>query len=288
MSNTTVRLVIADDHPVVLQGLISLLGSKRPFTIVASCSNGTESISIIRKLRPDVALLDTSLPGPNGLEILDIVRAEDLPTRVVLLATSIADRDLAAAVARGVHGVLCKDCSADTLLRDLREVASGRKWLPSTLVHGARQRETLREDRSTAFGALTTREYEVMFLASTGLSNKQIARQLSICEGTVKLHLHSIYGKVAVSNRTALAALARSNCDVFYKLRGLGLTVGDYLASFGAARSKAATERERGYDTGYCNRHAFVPSMDEELPLRFAFAGRSGTGAGAWDLDPAV
>src|SRR5436305_12476638 len=78
MSKTPVRLVIADKHPVVLQGLISLLGSERTFTIVASCSNGTECVGIIRKLRPDVALLDMSMPGLNGLEILDIVRAEDL------------------------------------------------------------------------------------------------------------------------------------------------------------------------------------------------------------------
>ena len=224
-SNTPVSLLIADDHPVVLLGLISLLGSKQPFTIVASCSNGTESISIIRKLRPHVALLDTSMPGPESFEILDIVRAEDLPTRIVLFSASITDRDVAAAAARGVHGVLFKDCSPDTLLRGLREVASGRKWLPVMLMNGVFQRETRQEDRSAAFGTLTDREYEAMLLVSTGLTNKQIARRLNICEGTVKLHLHNVYGKLAVSNRTALAALARSNCDVLHQHRGLGLKV---------------------------------------------------------------
>jgi DNA-binding CsgD family transcriptional regulator len=139
-----------------------------------------------------------------------------------------------------------------------------------------------------AFGTLTDREQQVVLLASTGLTNRQVARQLSICEGTVKLHLHSIYGKIAVSNRTPLAALARSNGDVFYELRGLGLKVEDYLAILGAARSKAATERERGYDSGYCSGHAFVPSVGEKFSPRPVFAGRSGTAAGAWDLDPAV
>jgi DNA-binding NarL/FixJ family response regulator len=281
MSHNPVRLVVADDHPVVLRGLISLLDSKRPFSIVASCSNGTEGISIIRKLRPHVALLDTSMPGPSCLEILEIVRAEDLPTRIVLLSASMADRDLAAAAVRGVHGVLFKDCSPDALLHGLHEVASGRKWLPTRLFNGPLQHETRRENRAAFFGALTDREYEVMLLVSTGLTNKQIARQLSICEGTVKLHLHSIYGKAAVSNRTALAALARSNCDVFYELRGLGFKVQDHLAILGAARSNAATERVPGYDPGYCNGHAFVPSRDEKLLLRPPFAGRSGTAAGA-------
>src|SRR5262245_15864310 len=124
------RLVIADDHPVVLLGLIGLLGSKSPFTIVAGCSSGTECISTLRKLRPDIALLDVSMPDVNGLQILDIVKAEELPTRVVLYSASMADRDLAAAVVRGVHGILFKDCSPDDLLHGLREVASGRKWLP--------------------------------------------------------------------------------------------------------------------------------------------------------------
>ena len=248
MSNTPVHLVIADDHPVTLHGLIRLLGSKQPFTIAASCSSGTESISFIRKLRPHVALLDTSMSGPDGLEILDIVTAEDLPTRIVLLSTSIADRNLAAAAARGVHGILFKDCSPDTMLRALREVASGRKWLPIMLFNGAFQRETQREDRSAALGTLTHRQYEVMLLAATGLTNKQIARRLNNCEGTVKQHLNSIYGKLAVSNRTALAAFARSNCNVFHELRRLGLEVEDYLTILRTARSKEAADCEQGAD----------------------------------------
>jgi DNA-binding NarL/FixJ family response regulator len=242
MSNNPVRLVIADDHPVVLRGLISLLGSKRPFTIVASCSNGTESIGIIRKLRPYVALLDTSMPGLSGLEILDIVRVEDLPTRIVLLAASIADRDLAAAAVRGAYGVLFKDYSPDALLHGLREVASGRKWLPTTLFNGALQHETQRENRVGFFGALTDREYEVMLLVSTGLTNKQIARQLSISEGTVKVHLNNVYGKVAVRNRTALTALARSN--LFQKLGGLSLHVNEYIEFSAALRPIKVVERK--------------------------------------------
>src|SRR5262249_10425548 len=151
MFRTPVRLVIADDQPVVLHGLISLVGSDQSFTIVASSSNGTESIYIIRTLRPDVALLDMSMPGLNRPEIFAIVRAANLPTRIVFLTESIQDHDLTSAAVRGVHGVVFKDCSPDALLHGLRAVASGRKWLPTALIDDAVQSE----DRSVAFDALT-------------------------------------------------------------------------------------------------------------------------------------
>src|SRR5262249_32988317 len=110
-------------------------------------------------------------------------------------------------VPRGVHGILFKDCSPDALLHGLREVANGRKCLPIPLIDDALQREAQRQDRSAAFSSLTDREYELASLVSEGLSNKQIAHHLLVCEGTVKLHLHNVYGKVTVANRTA-------HCDV--------------------------------------------------------------------------
>jgi DNA-binding CsgD family transcriptional regulator len=117
--------------------------------------------------------------------------------------------------------------------------------LPTRLINGALLHEARREDQFAAFGTVTDREYEVMLLVSTGVSDKQIARQLSICEGTVKVHLHNVYSKVAVSNQTALAALVRKNCDVFQKLRELDLKVEDYLARLAAVRSIEVGERDR-------------------------------------------
>jgi len=223
MLDHPVRLVIADDHPIVLRGLVSLLGSNTPFTIVADCQSGTECIDVLRRLRPDIALLDASMPGVNGLQVLDIVKAENLPTRIVLYSASMGDRDLTAASARGAHGILFKDCSPETLLHGLCEVAEGRKYLPIRLIDNALQREAQREDRSVALSSLTDREYEVALLVSAGLTNKQIADHLSVCEGTVKLHLHKVYGKAAVANRTALAALVRSHSDVSQELSGIEL-----------------------------------------------------------------
>ena len=212
--SSPVRLVISSHHPVMLEGLTCVLGSERLFTIVATCSSGIGCISMLRKLRPDVALIDISMPGLNGIEILDIVRAEDLPTRIVFLTASITDRDLTAAATRGAHGILFKNYSPGALLDGLREVASGRKCLPITLINGAGQCETEQKNGFLGFSALTGREREVMLLAAVGLPNKQIARHLNLGEGTVKVHLHNVYSKLGVRTRTSLAAFAESHCGV--------------------------------------------------------------------------
>jgi two-component system nitrate/nitrite response regulator NarL len=211
----------------MLRGLHCLLDSQFPFTIVASCSTGTDCINILRELQPDIALVDILLPDLNGLEILDIVRTEELPSRIIFLAASITDRDLTAAAIRGAHGVLLKDYSSDALLHGLREVASGRNCLPATLINGAVQRETEQANRFAGFRALTNREHEVMLLAAVGLSNKQIARHLHLREGTVKFHLHKVYCKTGVSNRTSLVAFARSHCDVVQELSALSFKIED-------------------------------------------------------------
>jgi DNA-binding NarL/FixJ family response regulator len=187
------------------------------------------------------------MPGLDGLEILAIVRAEHLPTRIVLLTESIQDHDLTSAAVCGVHGIVFKDCSRDALLHVLRAVASGREWLPTALIDRAVQSETEREDRSATFDALTDREREVMRLAAEGLSNKQIARHLNVCDGTIKVHLQNVYRKVAVRNRTALAALALS-----YRggLSGLGVTAGPPFSGSNFPAGEMPTDRRGPAESG--------------------------------------
>jgi two-component system nitrate/nitrite response regulator NarL len=204
-----VSLVIADDHPVVLQGLIALLGEHRDFRLFGSYSNGAECIKAIRKLLPDQALLDINMPSPNGLEILRVVTAERLSTRIIFLAASPSDREIMAAVEGGAFGIMLKAYAPDTLIDCLRAVAEGHRWLPAQLVDGALERaRQVRAQFARVDNALTQREREVMLLVADGLSNKGVGRRLSLSEGTVKVHLHSIYQKVAVDNRTTLAKFA--------------------------------------------------------------------------------
>jgi DNA-binding NarL/FixJ family response regulator len=207
-----VSVILADRYPVFLRGLISVLREQNDFDIVASCCNGTECIQAIRKLSPRIALLDISMPGLSGLEILATAASEGLCTRVLLLTASMEAHELATAAARGAYGVVSKDASSETLIRCLRQVAAGRRMLPFVSsgeeprhVPGRRVRNG---DTQDVLSMLTERERQIMQLVSEGLSNKEIGHWLDISDGTIKVHLHNIYQKLAINNRTTLAALA--------------------------------------------------------------------------------
>jgi RNA polymerase sigma factor (sigma-70 family) len=208
------RLVIADRYPVVLQGLTSLFAAQYDFKIVASCSDGTSCIEAMRNLAPDVAILDVSMPNLTGLEILAIAIAENLSTRLVFFTASAEHRELVAATAAGVCSVIPKDATPEILVQSLREVADDWRLLP--LLRSPMLRSELvlsREERNAAvaenvLAVLTDREREIMRLVSEGLSNKAIARRLNISHGTIKVHLHHMYQKLEINNRTVLAALA--------------------------------------------------------------------------------
>jgi two-component system nitrate/nitrite response regulator NarL len=207
-----VSIIIADRHPVFLSGLISVLREQDDFHIVASCSDGTKCLRAIRKLSPQIAILDISMPGLSGLEILATAASEGLCTRVLFLTASVEANELATAAARGAYGVVSKDASPETLIHCLRRVADGRRMLPfvssseeprQVQGHGVRN-----GDAQNMLALLTERERQIMQLVSEGLSNKEIGHWLDISDGTIKVHLHNMYQKLAINNRTTLAALA--------------------------------------------------------------------------------
>jgi two-component system, NarL family, nitrate/nitrite response regulator NarL len=207
-------VVIADRHPVVLQGLTSVLEAESSFKVVASCSDGTGCIEAIRCLVPDIAIIDISMPGLTWLEILAIANSENLPTRLVFFAASIEDRELVMLAAAGAYGVLLKDVTLEILLQSLRQVADGQRLLPLPSSDQAVSRERERGNIAiveNVLTVLTDRERQIMRLVSEGLSNKEIGRRLNIADGTIKVHLHHIFQKLEISNRTVLAALAISH-----------------------------------------------------------------------------
>lgn len=207
-----VSVVLADRYPVFLCGLISVLREQDDFDIVASCCNGTESIQAIRNLSPRVALLDISMPDLSGLEILATAASEGLRTRVLLLTASMEARELATAAARGAYGVVPKTASPETLIGCLRQVAAGQRMLPLLSSGGearkVQKRRARKGDSQDILSQLTERERQIMQLVSEGLSNKEIGHWLEISDGTIKVHLHNIYQKLSINNRTTLAALA--------------------------------------------------------------------------------
>ena len=201
-----VTFVLADRHPVFVCGLTNVLNALSDFKVVAISHDGKECIEAIRRLSPDIALVDIFMPDLSGLDILAAVTSEHLSTRIVFLTEYAEDRDLIIAVARGAYGVIFKDAAPDLLVQCVRQVAEGRRSFPLTNGNG-------KPTNGNALMVLTDRERQIMHLVSEGLSNKEVGRQLNISDGTIKVHLHHIYQKLAISNRTALAALAFTHLD---------------------------------------------------------------------------
>jgi two-component system nitrate/nitrite response regulator NarL len=206
-----VRVVIADPHPVVLQGLSSMLGAERDFTIVARCSDGVSCLEAIRIFAPDIALLDIAMPDISGPEILAIANTENLATRLVFFTAAVEERNLAMLAAAGAYGVILKGEEPEILVQTLRRVAEGQRSL--ALSEGPlAPSQTANAERDPA--VLTERERQIMRLVSEGLSNKEIGRRLNVADGTIKVHLHHIFQKLDISNRTVLAALALSQQEL--------------------------------------------------------------------------
>jgi DNA-binding NarL/FixJ family response regulator len=200
------QVLLADDHPVVLDGLQALLRTTQEFQVAAVCSNGLEALDRIRALEPDLTVLDNLMPDLSGVEIVETLNGDGIGTRVVLLSGSITDEQITRAADAGAWGIMLKDTAVEDLLDCLHCVNVGRRWLPRDVVHAAFEREAARrEDKEEYTRVLTSREQEIAALVAQGLSNKHIARKTGISDGTVKIHLHNIFQKLGISNRTALA-----------------------------------------------------------------------------------
>jgi DNA-binding NarL/FixJ family response regulator len=210
----SISVVVADDHPVVLHGITEILRPQPDINVVAACSGGRDATAAIRQFAPDVAVLDIVMPDLNGLDVLLSTVKHGSKTRVVFLTAVSTDDRILAAMTSGAKGLVFKDAALDNLVDCVREVARGKLWFPNDPVGAARERETGgRADDKCSIGALTPREGQVALLASEGLPDKQVARQLNLRESTVKRHLHNIYKKLGIPNRTALSALAITHRD---------------------------------------------------------------------------
>jgi len=199
------RVLLADDHPLLLRGLADLVAMENDFEVVCATPSGVHALQMIRDMSPDLAVLDVSMPDLGGLEILRKVSQEDLPVRIVFLTATITPGQISDALACGIWGMLLKESAPDALIDCLCATGSGKRWLPADLMDGAEMER--RSGGTPRLSMLTRREREIVDLASQGLSNKAIAASLGSTEGTVKIHLHNIFQKVQVANRTALVAL---------------------------------------------------------------------------------
>lgn len=202
----SIRLLLAEDHPVVRVGLERLFANEQDIELVGAATNGAEAVELADRLRPDVVLMDLSMPVVNGVEAArQIVSGHDGKVRVVVL-TSFSDREeIMAALDAGASGYLLKDADPEELVRGVRAAARGEAPLAPK---AAREVLTARTEARPA-AELSAREREVLRLVAEGRPNKLIARELRISEKTVKAHLTSIFQRIGVTDRTQAALWAQ-------------------------------------------------------------------------------
>ena len=205
-----IRLVIADDHPLVLDGLERLFQADPDFTVVARCRDGDEALRAAREHRPDLLILDIRMPGRDGLAVLREVRKEQLPTRVVLLTAEVDEDAVVEALRLGARGIVLKEMAPHMLVQCVRKVHAGEQWIERRSFGRALDKMLRREAGAREVGrTLTPREIAITRMIAGGLRNKEVAEKLNISEGTVKIHLHNIYEKLALDGRLALSLYAR-------------------------------------------------------------------------------
>lgn len=199
----SVRLLIADDHPVVRSGLRAMFAGEPDFEVVGEATTGAEAVHLAARLRPDVVLMDLRMPEMDGVEATERIKSSGAETRILVLTTYDSDTDILRAVEAGAIGYLLKDAPEEELYDAVRAAAEGKSLLapPAAALLMERTRRAPEEN-------LSGREIEVLRLVSKGASNREIASALWISEATVKSHLIRIYGKLDVDDRTAAVTVA--------------------------------------------------------------------------------
>lgn len=194
MSSKSIRVLIADDHPVVRLGLKSLIDYESDFELAGEASNGIEAIALFRDYQPDVALIDLRMPVMDGVEAISKIRDEFPKAKIIILTMYDGDEDIYRALQAGAKSYLLKNSLSEELVATINQVNDGRSYIPTAV--GAKLAERI------IYSQLSPREQEVINLIAKGKSNLEIGNVLNIAEGTVKYHVNNILSKLQVHDRT--------------------------------------------------------------------------------------
>jgi DNA-binding NarL/FixJ family response regulator len=198
--SSPIRILIVDDHPVVLAGLTSMLTTQPDFEVVGSASDGEEALQMLRTQSTDILLLDLRMPGMNGVDTLLALKAEHINIRAIILTSFETDEDIYRSVQAGAQGYLLKGSPQADVVEAIHTVHAGRRYFPRQIA--ARLAERIMRTN------LTARELEVLQMLARGLTNKEIGNALAISGNTVRNHVNSIIEKLEVSDRTEAATTA--------------------------------------------------------------------------------
>lgn len=206
-----IRILIADDHSMVREGLKQLVELEDDIIVVAQAGNGSEAIEKIIEYKPDVVLLDINMPEMNGLEVLSYLNDNEIKADVLILTIHNEVEYLYKAVDIGVKGYVLKDSESDVLIRAIRSIYEGDSYIQPNMASLLFKKMNNEESSSVQNSRLTKREIEVLKLITEGMLNKEIAHRLCISEKTVKNHVSNIFKKIEVSDRTQAAVYAIKN-----------------------------------------------------------------------------
>ena len=195
----TIRILLADDHPIVRDGLAAVLGTQPDLQIIGQANDGAEAVDLASALKPDIVLLDLAMPELDGVQALRIMRAENPDLKALVFTASETDERIIGAVQAGAQGYLLKGAPREELFSAIRVIAKGGSLLSPVVA--ARLIERMTTPGGAVAEPLTERELEVLHLLAKGLPNKEIAAQLGIGERTAKFHVSAIFTKLHATNR---------------------------------------------------------------------------------------
>jgi len=195
-----IRILVADDHNIVRQGLTALLKTVPDMNVIAEAGDGEQAVALFRQFRPDITIMDLRMPKMGGVEAIHEIRSQDPAARIIVLTTFDGDEDIYRALQAGARGYLLKDMFGEELIDAIRVVHAGKQKIPAAVA--------LKLAERMVGPNLTARELEVLNCIVSGKSNRDIGLELSISEATVKTHINNLLGKLGVSDRTQAATTA--------------------------------------------------------------------------------
>jgi len=225
-TQSKIRIVVADDHPIFRDGLCKLLALEEDFEVVAQASDGRQVLEVLQQMEPDILLLDLKMPAMDGLGTLQRLQAARNKTRVIVLTASDDKNEFVQAMKLGTSGIVLKQTATELLIKSIRKVHAGEIWLDSHTTAAVIRQFVAAEEQQQApppppplqapqrdreRSPLSQREREIVALVAQGFKNKEMAEKMFISEQTVKNHLHNIFDKLGVSDRLELALYAIHN-----------------------------------------------------------------------------
>lgn len=211
MSTDSIKIMLADDHVLIREGIKQLLEFDGTMTVIEQAGDGEECLEKLKKVNPDILLLDINMPNVNGIETLEEIKKRNLPVKVLMLTVHSEIEYLIKAVDIGADGYILKDSGSEELKKAIHSILDGESYIQSSLIPALNSRLVNRDIDKEKIASLTKRECEILIQIASGRFNKEIATTLDITERTVKNHISSIFKKIEVSDRTQAAVFAIRN-----------------------------------------------------------------------------